>query len=53
VNVPATSDEYPNWRRRLSMTLEELAARPRFIDIAEIFRAERGEPTPAETKKHV
>jgi 4-alpha-glucanotransferase len=53
VNVPATSDEYPNWRRRLSMTLEELAARPRFIDIAESFRAERGEPAPAETKKHV
>jgi 4-alpha-glucanotransferase len=42
VNVPATSDEHPNWRRRLSMTLEELAARPRFLDIAEIFRAERG-----------
>ncbi len=41
VNVPATSDEHPNWRRRLSMTLEELASRPRFIDIAEIFRAER------------
>ena len=42
VNVPATSDEHPNWRRRLSMTLEELAARSRFIDIAQIFRAERG-----------
>ena len=53
VNVPATSDEHPNWRRRLSMTLEELAARPRFIDIAEIFRAERGKPAPAETNKHV
>jgi 4-alpha-glucanotransferase len=53
VNVPATSDEHPNWRRRLSMTLEEVAGRPRFIDIAEIFRAERGEPAPGETKKHV
>ena len=42
VNIPATSDEHPNWRRRLSMTLEELAARPRFNDIAAIFRAERG-----------
>ncbi len=42
VNVPATSDEHPNWRRRLSMTLEELAARPRFVDIAAIFRNERG-----------
>ena len=53
VNVPATSDEHPNWRRRLSMTLEELAARPRFIDIAEIFRAERGARAPAETTEHV
>jgi malto-oligosyltrehalose trehalohydrolase/4-alpha-glucanotransferase len=53
VNVPATSDEHPNWRRRLSMTLEELAARPRFIDIAEIFRAERGERAPAETNEDV
>jgi 4-alpha-glucanotransferase len=53
VNVPATSDEHPNWRRRLSMTLEELATRPRFVDIAEIFRAERGTPAPAEAKKHV
>jgi 4-alpha-glucanotransferase len=42
VNIPATSDEHPNWRRRLSMTLEELAAKPRFNDVAEIFRAERG-----------
>jgi len=52
VNVPATSDEHPNWRRRLSMTLEELAARPRFIDIAEIFRAERGMRAPDGSKKH-
>jgi len=34
VNVPTTSDEHPNWRRRLSLTLEELAERPRFNDIA-------------------
>jgi 4-alpha-glucanotransferase len=53
VNVPATSDEHPNWRRRLSMTLEELAAQPRFIDIAKIFRAERGRPGPAEPAEHV
>jgi malto-oligosyltrehalose trehalohydrolase/4-alpha-glucanotransferase len=42
VNVPATTDEHPNWRRRLSMTLEDIATRPRFVDIAEIFRNERG-----------
>lgn len=29
VNLPATRDEYPNWRRRASMTLEELADDPR------------------------
>jgi 4-alpha-glucanotransferase len=52
VNVPATSDEHPNWRRRLSMTLEELAARPRFIDIAEIFRAERRARAPDGTNQH-
>lgn len=28
VNVPGTSDEYPNWRRKLSQTLEQLAAQP-------------------------
>jgi 4-alpha-glucanotransferase len=53
VNVPATSDEHPNWRRRLSMTLDELAARPRFVDIAAIFRAERGTRNPGETNEHV
>ncbi|WP_134706386.1 4-alpha-glucanotransferase [Rahnella sp. CJA17(1/100)] len=26
VNVPGTSDEYPNWRRKLSHTLEEMFA---------------------------
>lgn len=26
VNVPGTSDEYPNWRRKLAWTLDELAA---------------------------
>ena len=26
VNVPGTSDSYPNWRRKLSMTLEEMFA---------------------------
>jgi hypothetical protein len=29
------------------MTLEELAERPRFIDIADIFRTERGKPRPS------
>jgi 4-alpha-glucanotransferase len=41
VNLPTTSTEHPNWRRRLCMTLEELAARPQFDDIAAMFNAER------------
>jgi malto-oligosyltrehalose trehalohydrolase/4-alpha-glucanotransferase len=41
VNVPTTADEHPNWRRRLSMTLDEMAERPRFTDITKIFAAER------------
>jgi len=52
VNIPATSDEHPNWRRRLSMTLEELSVRPRFIDIAEIFRAGRGTAMPIGATTH-
>jgi 4-alpha-glucanotransferase len=43
VNIPATSDEHPNWRRRLSVTLEELGSQPHFINIAKIFRAERAD----------
>jgi malto-oligosyltrehalose trehalohydrolase/4-alpha-glucanotransferase len=53
VNIPATSDEHPNWRRRLSMTLEELAARPRFNDIAGIFRTERGGNNRSDVRENV
>ncbi|PVZ84613.1 4-alpha-glucanotransferase [Serratia sp. S1B] len=28
VNIPGTSDQYPNWRRKLSQTLEEMFADP-------------------------
>jgi 4-alpha-glucanotransferase len=31
VNVPGTSDEHPNWRRRLSLSLEQLLADSRFL----------------------
>lgn len=34
VNVPSTFFEHPNWRRRLSLPLEDLAAHPGFVDIA-------------------
>jgi len=44
VNVPTTSDDYPNWRRRLSQTLEQIAAGPRLAAIAQLFKAERSNP---------
>jgi 4-alpha-glucanotransferase len=42
VNVPTTSDEHPNWRRRLSLTVEELARHPRFQAVTAVFADERG-----------
>jgi 4-alpha-glucanotransferase len=43
VNVPATSEEHPNWRRRHSLTLEELASHAPFAKIAAIFREGRSD----------
>ena len=42
VNVPTTSDEHPNWRRRLSLSIEDFARHPRFQAVSAIFSAERG-----------
>jgi 4-alpha-glucanotransferase len=39
VNVPTTTHEYPNWRRRLSRTIEELETDARFATLFEIFGA--------------
>jgi 4-alpha-glucanotransferase len=41
VNVPATSTEHPNWRRRLSMTMEQLAEHSLFNAIAKMFSETR------------
>lgn len=43
VNVPTTTGEHPNWRRRLSLTLEQIAKSPRLTQLAETFGAERGD----------
>ena len=40
-NLPGTVDEYPNWRMRLELSLEQIAADPRMARIARILR-ERG-----------
>ncbi|GAB6051470.1 4-alpha-glucanotransferase [Magnetospira thiophila] len=42
LNLPGTVDEYPNWRRRITPTIEELSARPQAHEITQGARAERG-----------
>jgi 4-alpha-glucanotransferase len=42
VNVPATSTEHPNWRRKYAKTIEALASDDTFQRIAEILAALRG-----------
>jgi glycogen operon protein len=39
VNVPTTTNEYPNWRRRISVSLEDLATHGGFIRVTEAFAA--------------
>ena len=41
VNVPATSTEHPNWRRRLSMTLEEIAGDAHFKSLVRLMDEQR------------
>jgi 4-alpha-glucanotransferase len=41
VNIPGTSDEHPNWRRKHSITVEELSSSRGFLAVVEAFNAER------------
>jgi 4-alpha-glucanotransferase len=41
VNLPGTVDEYPNWRRKLSVTLEGLPRQPLWRQVNAALRAER------------
>ena len=45
-NLPGTTDEYPNWRVRTPVALENLSDHPLFQRIARALREERPEPTP-------
>ncbi|WP_042444212.1 malto-oligosyltrehalose trehalohydrolase [Azospirillum sp. B510] len=47
INLPGTTDQYPNWRRKLSMTLEELADAPEPAAVAAILEAARPPSPPA------
>ncbi|GAC1542399.1 MAG: 4-alpha-glucanotransferase [Candidatus Velthaea sp.] len=48
VNVPGTSDQYPNWRRKLSTDLATIARDPRFVGLCAAISAER----PARTRRN-
>lgn len=40
-NLPGTTDQHPNWRRRLSLDLDALATDPEVRRLAGLIRAER------------
>ncbi|MGF1878072.1 4-alpha-glucanotransferase [Photobacterium frigidiphilum] len=42
VNIPGTVDEYPNWRRKLSTTLDDLFTRQDIIDLTRRLTDARG-----------
>ncbi len=42
VNLPATTDEHPNWQRKLSVALEDFDDHPLLHNIAAAVNAERG-----------
>lgn len=51
VNLPGSTGEYPNWRRRHSMTIEQMADDPRACALMRMMSAVRpapGEDLPAD-----
>jgi (1->4)-alpha-D-glucan 1-alpha-D-glucosylmutase len=40
-NLPGTTTEHPNWRRKLALSLEELPRDRRFDDVARALSRER------------
>ncbi len=44
INIPGTTDEHPNWRRKLPVALEALPEHPLFCAITEALREERPKP---------
>jgi 4-alpha-glucanotransferase len=41
VNLPGTTDQHPNWRRKQSLSLDELSANPRVQALAHILNSTR------------
>jgi (1->4)-alpha-D-glucan 1-alpha-D-glucosylmutase len=55
VNVPGTTeDRFPNWRRKLSVAVEDLPCEARWARVAAVLRSERGGPAAQESlQSHV
>jgi len=49
VNVPGTSDQYPNWRRKLDVDLDEIPAATQFQALCAILRTQRPRSTGDQT----
>ena len=45
VNLPGTTDQHPNWRRKLAFDLEQWLDDPRLPALADALRHERGDST--------
>ncbi|MCZ7563474.1 MAG: malto-oligosyltrehalose synthase [Burkholderiales bacterium] len=50
-NLPATTDEHPNWRRKLPQALERMGEDERFVELARALSALRGETRPARPRR--
>lgn len=50
VNLPATTDQYPNWQRKLPLNLEDWEADAHVKALAEALRQERGTGARAQEK---
>ncbi|MBC7946104.1 MAG: 4-alpha-glucanotransferase, partial [Burkholderiales bacterium] len=42
MNLPGTTNQYPNWRRKNTLALESLSADPRYSALVNMLRHERG-----------
>ncbi|MCC6611095.1 MAG: malto-oligosyltrehalose synthase [Burkholderiales bacterium] len=50
-NLPGTTDEHPNWRRKLPVALERIGDDERFVALARALAALRGEPRVARPER--
>ena len=41
VNIPGTVNEHPNWRRKLGVAIDDMAAHPLFVAVTAALREER------------